>query len=439
MQDSKEQASRSRKKLTYQIILAMVLGATTGLVINFFGNATGDGPTYQWLMAAGPDGVFQVVGRGFVALLQVLVVPLVFVSLVCGTAAMDNIRRLGKIGVKTVGLYLMTTAVAISLALVAAIIVKPGKAFGLTAEEGFDAVAAPPLVEVFINIFPRNVIDAMAEGNMLQIIVFSILLGIALSMAGEPGKRFLAFFTDANEIIMKLVWIIMMIAPYGVFALLARTFSELGFDAIAPLLKYFFLVLGVLILHALVTYPLLLKTLTGRNPWKFLRKMQEVQIFAFSTASSNATIPVTLQTVTRKLGVKNSVSSFTVPLGATINMDGTAIMQGVATVFIAQAYGLGLSVTDYMVVILTATLASIGTAGVPGVGMILLGMVLTQVGLPVEGIALIIGIDRLLDMVRTAVNVTGDAAVTTIVAHGEDAIDNEIYNKSLTELEVNGG
>lgn len=438
MEHPKEQASRSRKKLTYHIILAMVLGAITGLAINFFGNATDNGAVYQWLMSVGPDGVFQVVGRGFVALLQVLVVPLVFVSLVCGTAAMDDIRRLGKIGVKTVGLYLMTTAVAISLALLAAIIVKPGKAFGLTAEDGFDEVAAPPLVDVFINIFPRNVIDAMATGNMLQIIVFSILLGIALSMAGEPGKRFLAFFTDANEIIMKLVWIIMMIAPYGVFALLARTFSELGFDAIAPLLKYFFLVLGVLIMHALLTYPLLLKTMSGRDPWKFLRKMQEVQIFAFSTASSNATIPVTLQTVTRKLGVKNSVSSFTVPLGATINMDGTAIMQGVATVFIAQAYGLGLDVTDYLVVILTATLASIGTAGVPGVGLILLSMVLTQVGLPVEGIALIIGIDRLLDMVRTAVNVTGDAAVTTIIAHGEDAIDDEIYNKSLQELEGNG-
>lgn len=438
MHQSKEQASRSRKKLTYQIILAMILGALTGLAINLFGTATENGPAYEWIMAIGPDGVLQVVGRGFVALLQVLVVPLVFVSLVCGTAAMDDIRRLGRIGIKTVGLYLMTTAIAISLALLAAILVKPGKAFGLTAGTGYDEVTAPPLVEVFINIFPRNVIDAMAEGNMLQIIVFSILLGIALSMAGDHGKRFLAIFTDANEIIMKLVWIIMLIAPYGVFALLARTFSELGFDAIGPLLKYFFLVLAVLILHATLTYPVLIKSMSGRDPWKFLRKMQEVQIFAFSTASSNATIPVTLQTVTRKLGVKNSVSSFTVPLGATINMDGTAIMQGVATVFIAQAYGLGLGVTDYLIVILTATLASIGTAGVPGVGMILLSMVLTQVGLPVEGIALIIGIDRLLDMVRTAVNVTGDAAVTTIVAHGEKAIDNEVYNKTLDELEGNG-
>ena len=296
-------------------------------------------------------------------------------------------------------------------------------------------MAPPSLVEVLINIFPKNVVSAMAEGNMLQIIVFAILFWLAITLSGKPGQRLLALFNDLNEIIMTLVWIVMRLAPIGVFALIARTFATQGFDAFGPLLKYFFLVLGVLFFHALVTYPILLKGLSGLNPIRFISKLREVQVFAFSTASSNATIPVTLTTAENNLGVHNSVASFTVPLGATINMDGTAIMQGVATVFIAQAYGMGLDIADYLMVIVTATLASIGTAGVPGVGLIMLSMVLTQVGLPVEGIGLIIGIDRLLDMVRTAVNVTGDCAVSCIVARSEGELDLEVYNQASGEPE----
>lgn len=227
---------------------------------------------------------------------------------------------------------------------------------------------------------------------------------------------------------MRLVMILMSLAPYGVFALMAKLFAEIGFGTITSLLKYFLLVLFVLLLHALVTYPVILKALTRLNPIMFMRKMRDAQIFGFSTASSNATIPVTLEAVTNRLGVHKSVGSFTVPLGATINMDGTAIMQGVATVFIAQVYGVDLSLADYLMVVLTATLASIGTAGVPGVGLIMLAMVLNQVGLPVEGIGLIIGVDRLLDMTRTSVNVTGDAMVSCIVAKSEDEFDDEVFN-----------
>lgn len=428
MSDDASHSVSSRKRLTKQIIIGMIAGALTGFLINQYGNLRGEDAVYEFLMAAGPDGLFEIVGQGFISLLQVLVVPLVFVSLVCGTAALDDVRRLGRIGLKTVGLYLMTTAIAITLALSAALVVRPGVGLDRTTSEGYQATEAPSLVEVVVNIFPRNFVDAMASGNMLQIIVFSVLLGIALSMSGEAGKRILGLFEDANAVIMKLVMLIMLVAPYGVFALLGRTFADLGLDGILPLAKYFFTVLGVLILHAMVTYPALLTVLSRLNPRRFLKKMRQVQVFAFSTASSNATIPVTLATVKNRIGVKNSVASFTVPLGATINMDGTAIMQGVATAFIAQAYGIPLGVPDYLVVILTATLASIGTAGVPGVGMIMLSMVLLQVGLPVEGIALIIGIDRLLDMVRTAVNVTGDATVTTIVAKGEGALDEDQFN-----------
>lgn len=413
-----------------QILLGMATGFVIGLACNQvirMGGGFG-----EFVNDYAVEGLFHLLGQAFLALLMVLVVPLVFVSLVCGTAALDSIRKLGRIGLRTVALYLMTTAIAISLALAAAIIVGPGRGFGLDTDVSFAATEAPSLVEVLIGIFPRNVIEAMSEGNMLQIIVFAILFGLALTLSGKAGKRLLDIFNDLNEVIMTLVWIVMKIAPYGVFALIAGTFATQGFEAFAPLAKYFVLVLGVLLFHAFVTYPIILKLFSGLNPVPFLRKLREVQIFAFSTASSNATIPVTLKTVENNLGVKNSVASFTVPLGATINMDGTAIMQGVATVFIAQAYTMGLDITDYLMVILTATLASIGTAGVPGVGLIMLSMVLTQVGLPVEGIGLIIGIDRLLDMVRTAVNVTGDSAVSCIVANSEGELDREIYDNPST-------
>jgi Na+/H+-dicarboxylate symporter len=426
--------ARNKHQLTIQILTGMGLGLVVGLAFNLFINRVGGGAG-AFLLDYGVEGLFHLVGRAFLALLQVLVVPLVFVSLVCGTAALEDVRKLGRIGLRTVALYLATTAIAISLALAAAVVIGPGRGFGLDTEAGFEAVEAPSLVEVLINIFPKNAVAAMSEGNMLQIIVFAILFGLALTLAGQPGKRLLSVFNDLNEVVMSLVWIVMRLAPYGVFALIARTFATQGFEAFGPLLKYFFLVLGVLLLHALVTYPLILKGLTGLHPLPFLKKLRGVQVFAFSTASSNATIPITLKAVEENLGVKNSVASFTVPLGATINMDGTAIMQGVATVFIAQAYAMGLGITDYLVVILTATLASIGTAGVPGVGLILLSMVLTQVGLPVEGIGLIIGIDRLLDMVRTAVNVTGDSAVSCIVAFHEGELDTDTYNDRQSELD----
>jgi len=314
----------------------------------------------------------------------------------------------------------------VSLALIAATIVQPGAGFELHSDASFEAQQAPSLAEVFIDLFPTNPIQAMADGNMLQIIIFAGLFGIALTLSGDPGKRLLGFFGDLNSVIMRLVMLLMSVAPYGVFCLIAKVFALQGFGAMLPLLQYFFLVLGVLVLHALVTYSSLLRMLAGVNPIVFFRKMRNPIALAFSTASSNATLPITLKTVEHKLGVKNSIASFTIPLGATVNMDGTAIMQGVATGFIAQAYGIDLLPIDYLMVVVTATLASIGTAGVPGVGLIMLAMVLRQVNLPVEGIALVLGVDRLLDMVRTAVNVTGDASVSCIVAASEGELSREI-------------
>ena len=381
------------------------------------------------IMVYGVNGLFDIGGKAFVASLKLLVVPLVFVSLVCGASNLSDGSSLGRIGIKTVGLYLFTTAIAITLALTVANIVDPGMGMALTTDAVFVAKESPPLKEVIIAIVPTNPVKAMAEGNMLQVIVFAILVGVAIAKSGSSGQRVRETLNDWNDIIMRLIMMLMTIAPLGVFCLMLTLFSNMGFSAITDLIRYFLTVAGVLVLHFLLTYSMMVRFVANLNPIVFYRNFYPVMAYAFSTSSSNATLPVTLETVEHRLGVKNEVASFTIPLGATINMDGTAIIQGVATVFIAQAYNIDISMTGYLMVVLTATLASIGTAGVPGVGLITLALVLQQVGLPVEGIALIIGVDRLLDMMRTAVNVSGDAAVATIVAKSEGKFDDSVFYK----------
>ncbi len=421
--------------LTGKILIGMVLGIITGFLFKALMGESGD-----FTLTAGEftfsfkgffvDGIFHIGGQIFVNSLKMLVVPLVFISLVCGTCSLSDPKKLGRLGGKSIGLYLLTTAIAITIAMTLALVINPGEGINMPSSSTFDAKQAPTLVDVIINMFPTNPINAMSSGNMLQVIVFALLFGIAMALSGDAGKRLTAVFEDLNTIILKLVTILMNIAPYGVFFLMAKLFSYIEGDLIVKLIFYFGTVLLALFIHALIVYPVLLKTFTGLSPQKFLNKVKELSIFAFSTSSSSATMPVTLETATKKLGADNKVASFTVPLGATINMDGTAIMQGVATVFIAQVFTVDLSFTDYLMVILTATLASVGTAGVPGVGLIMLAMVLNQVGLPVEGIAIIIGVDRLLDMTRTAVNVTGDCMVTCIVAKSEGEFDDAVFNDS---------
>ncbi|MFZ3436282.1 dicarboxylate/amino acid:cation symporter [Vibrio harveyi] len=408
--------------LTSRVILGMVAGILTGFAIRTLFADNGFVDAYI------VNGLFEVGGQIFVASLKMLVVPLVFVSLVCGTSSLKDLSTLGRMGGKTLAFYVATTAIAITLALTMGTLFQPGAGADLTAASSFKSAEAPSLGQVIIDMFPTNPISAMAEGKTLQVIVFAVLFGIAISAAGKPGERIAAFFSDLNEVIMKLVAILMNLAPYGVFFLMAKLFTGLGLSAIFNLAEYFVVLAGTLLLHGLVTYSLMLKGFTGLNPITFLRKMEDAIMFAFSTASSNATIPVTMETAKHRMGVENRVSSFTVPLGATVNMDGTAIMQGVATAFIAQAFNVDLTMGDYLMVIMTATLASIGTAGVPGVGLVMLAMVLNQVGLPLEGIALIMGVDRLLDMIRTAVNITGDSAVTIIVAKSEGALDEARFN-----------
>ncbi len=413
-----------KMSMSTKILVWMIAGLIVGSCINTFA------ADVVWVQDYLVFGLFHVVGALFIAMLKMLVVPLVTFSLICGVTGIGDISKLGRVGGKAFALFLLTTALAISLAITLASLFAPGAGFELaTAGKGaFTAPVAPPLTQVFIDLIPSNPVAAYASGNMLQIIFFTILFAVCILMIGEKGQPVIDMVERLNEVMMEVVNVVMHVAPIGVFALMAKTFSLQGLEMIIPMLGYFSVLVLALIVHVTGTLMLLLRFLGRVNPLTFMRKMRTAQIFAFSTSSSNATIPVTLRSVEKRLGIDNSTASFVVPFGATINMDGTAIMQGVATVFIANVYGIDLGLSGYLTVIAMAVLASIGTAGVPGVGLIMLAMVFNQVGLPVEGIALIIGVDRLLDMIRTAVNITGDAAVTTIVARSENSIDMALFN-----------
>ncbi|MGB6137595.1 MAG: dicarboxylate/amino acid:cation symporter, partial [Shewanella sp.] len=297
-------------------------------------------PDSQFIQEYITDGFLHVIGTIFISSLKMLVVPLVFISLVCGTSSLSDPSKLGRLGGKTISFYLFTTAIALTVAILAAVIVHPGNASLAGNALEYSVKDAPSLSEVLINIVPTNPMQAMSEGNMLQIILFAVIFGFAISHIGERGTRVASFFNDLNEVIMRVVTLIMQLAPYGVFALMAKLSLTLGLETFGSVVKYFFLVVAVLLIQGLVVYPTLLKLFSGLSPLMFLRKIRDVQLFAFSTASSNATLPVTIETCEHRMGVDNKIASFTLPLGATLNMDGTAIMQGVATVFIAQVFGL---------------------------------------------------------------------------------------------------
>lgn len=409
--------------LSTKIFIALLAGIVFGLLINFFL------PTGVLKDTILIDGILYLVGNGFIRLMQMLVIPLVICSLICGTMSIGDTKTLGRVGVKTLIFYTATTALAISLALVLGMIIRPGIGLNMSVVEtpNVDVSQNISFIDTLLNIIPKNIIASMAEGDMLPIIVFSVFVGIMLAKLGEKTATVSKFFAEFNDIMMEMTITIMKAAPIGVFCMIARTIATIGFDAFVPMLKYMGCVIFALAVQCFVVYLLLLFGFTGLSPFTFIKKYFPVMEFAFSTSSSNATIPLSIETLKDRLGVSSKISSFTVPLGATINMDGTAIMQGVAVVFIADAYGIEITMGMLATVIATATLASIGTAGVPGVGLITLAMVLTSVGLPTEGVALIMGIDRIIDMLRTAVNVTGDAVCTTIVAKQAGMVDKEVY------------
>ena len=425
---AKNTAEKTKKKigLSTQIFIALLIGALFGVVIHYWI------PSSYIKDTVIVEGVLYVVGQGFIRLMQMLVVPLVFCSLICGSMAIGDTKTLGKVGVKTIGFYLVTTALAVCVALGSALLINPGRGLDMDAvQKGTvsSTTEATSLVDTLLNIIPKNPVQSMANGDMLPIIVFALLVGIMLAKLGTRGSVVANFFSQFNDVMMEMTMAIMKIAPIGVFCLIARTFATVGFSAFAPMLKYMGNVTLALAIQCLIVYQILLFVFTRLNPLKFIKKFLPVMGFAFSTATSNATIPMSIDTLSKKMGVSKQISSFTIPLGATINMDGTSIMQGVAVVFIAQAYGIPLTMGNLATVVVTATLASIGTAGVPSVGLVTLAMVLNSVGLPTEGIALIMGIDRILDMIRTAVNITGDAVCTTIVCHQEGSLNREVFNR----------
>lgn len=400
--------------LTTKIFIALILGVITGLILH----PMKDNPFVSKYLL---NFVFNLLGNGFVRAIRMVVVPLVLCSLVIGAAGIEDVTKLGRIGVKTLIFYLSTTAFAVILALVGGNIINPGRGvnIGDIAVSQVTVSETKPFVDILLDMIPINPAEAMATGNMLQIIVFAILVGVALSLLGDKASNIKKVFEEGNALSLKLVEIIMIFAPFGVYGLISKTFTTLGYVALLPLFKYFIGVVIILFIHCLVTYQGILVLFGKYNPIKFFKSFAPTMMVGFSTASSSACLPSSLKSMQETFGVSKAISSFTIPLGNTINMDGTAVMQGVATIFIAQIYGIDLTMGNYITIILTATLASIGTAGVPGVGVIMLGMVLVQIGLPIEGIGLVMGIDRFVDMFRTMINITGDAVCTLVIAKTE--------------------
>lgn len=420
---SEKKIEKKKLSLTSKIFIGLIAGVICGVIFNLFVPASYVRDTIII------DGICYVIGNGFIKLMKMLVVPLVFCSLVCGASAIGDTKTLGKVGGKTIAFYLATTAIAVTVAISVATLIKPGIGLNMNLIEAENVMVAEKTsaVDTLLDIIPDNPFSSLANGNMLQVIVFALIVGILLAKMGERAELVANFFSQFNDLMMEMTNLVMSFAPIGVFFMLTRTFANLGFDAFIPLLKYMGSVVLGLGVQCFVVYMILLFVFTRLNPFKFIKKFFPVMAFAFSTSTSNATIPLNIETLEEKIGVSRKVSSFTIPLGATINMDGTSIMQGVAVVFAAQAYGINLGISGYLTVIATATLASIGTAGIPSVGLVTLTMVFSAVGLPVEAITLIMGIDRILDMLRTAVNVTGDAVCTTVVAYQNKDVDKEVF------------
>ena len=411
------------KNLTRNILLGMLVGFVLGAIL-YYSNFL---PLR--LKEFIEIYVFNLGSSIFVNLLKLLIVPLVFFSLVSGISSLTNMTSLGNITLKTVALYLSTTAIAVTLSLIIGSIFKPGSGYSSNISPPDKLPQGQGIYETILDIFPSNIIEAMANNQMLAVVFFSILFGLALNKTNHLTNNFSESFEKLNTVFMQLVIMIISFAPIGVFCLIGKFVIADGLDIFQEAFKYVTLLILVLFIHAFVTYSLILKMFTNLSLLTFFKKMREVAIFAFSTSSSAATIPVTLKTVQDNLGVNKNVASFVIPVGATINMDGTAIMQGMATIFIAQMSGIDLTLIQYVQVVILAVVTSIGTAAVPSAGTITLVIILQQFGLPLEAIGIILAVDRILDMLRTSVNVTGDAAVACIVANSEGLLDKNIYNK----------
>ena len=408
----------SKIALWKKILIGLVLGVAVGAFL-------------------GADAEYiKPLGTLFINAIKMLIVPLVFCSLVVGVTSMQDTKKMGRIGFKTIAIYMFTTAIAISIGLGIGTVMEPGEGLNMVATADAVVKEAPSLVDTLLAMVPKNPIGALAAGNILQIIVFALGLGIALTLIGEKGKPVVRVFESFAEAMYKLTEIVMSFAPIGVFALSAWVAGKYGLDILLPLAKVIAAVYVGCILHVLFVCGGLVGIQAKLNPVRYFKGIRDAQMVAFTTTSSSGTLPVSMRCAHEKLGVSRSISSFTLPLGATINMDGTALYQGVCALFIAQAFGIDLSGADYITIVLTATLASIGTAGVPGAGLIMLSLVLSTVGLPMEGLAIIAGIDRILDMARTSVNVSGDLMVSLLIGKSENEFNEAVYLGDEVQLPV---
>ena len=392
--------------LSYKILIGLVLGVVAGLIAG-----PGSAPLLKVWVAP--------VGTLFINLIKMIIVPVVLASLIVGAASLGDVKKLGRVGAKIMTFYLMTTAFAVSFGLMLGALMQPGKGLVIPAGAKGAAKTAPPLMDVLVNIVPTNAFQAMAKADMLQVIVFAIFIGIGITMVGERAKPVEAFFDGFAEVTYKIIDAIMKLAPIGVFALIMPVVAVNGPKVLLPLATVIAAVYIGCILHMVVVYSGAVSMIGGISPVKFFKGIFPAMLVAFSTCSSSATLPVNMKCTQENLGVKKDIASFCLPLGATVNMDGTALYQGVCALFVAQIYGIDLNMGQYITIVLTGTLASIGTAGVPGAGLIMLTLVLQSVGLPLEGIALVAGIDRVLDMIRTTVNITGDAAGCVVISKSE--------------------
>ena len=401
---------------TKKIIVAMILGIITGVFLNIFSYDTS---LSNFIVI----NFFNIVSDLFISALKLVIIPLIFFSIVCGIISLSDDTSLSRLGIKTLSLYLFTTIIAISLGLLFSSFIdyEPILLSNLETNVSIDNIKTES------NIFPTNIFQSLSDGNIIHLLIFSVLIGIAASKVKDNAKTFINYFHEFNTVINELVKIIISFTPIAVYCILSKTFATQGLETLTPLMGYFFTVVFVLLIHCFITFSLLVKTFTSLNPKKFFINIKEVIVFTFSTSSSSASIPFTLKAATEKCGINKSISSFTIPLGATINMDGTAIMQGCATFFLASLYGIDLGMSEILTIVVTATIASIGTAGIPSAGIIMLTVIFTQIGIPLEGITLLLGVDRLLDMMRTSINVSGDLCISCIVASSENRIDETIY------------
>ena len=408
---------------TKKVLISMLAGIIVGILINNF-LLPNDFVEYYLI-----NQIFLTISSLFLILLKMIVLPLIFVSVISGIVSINDVSTLGRLGAKTFSLYILTTLVAITLALFISSFVNYDTVGQITnniqsnIEENIDQK------NIILSIFPTNFFSALANGNVIQVLAFAVFVGVAASYVKKEIPIFIELIDNMNKVFNKMVMIIIQLTPIAVFALLAKTFATEGVEVFIPLIKYFLVVVFVLITHFILTYSILLRLFSNLSIYSFYTKLKALIIFTFSTSSSNASIPYTLNTVVQKYGVDKSFASFSIPLGATINMDGTAIMQGCAAYFLASYYGINLAFSDMITIILTATIASVGTAGIPSAGIIMLSLILTELGIPLEGITLLLGVDRLLDMMRTSVNVTGDTCITCVVAKSEGLINIKNFNQ----------